>query len=397
MTRRGVAVTSQVAHPNSGFGCSQPLFRPKTAEIDLGRKRTKSRRSRLVTSRAVRPRRQTRRALVAIVLGAGVAGLALPGSGGADPATNANALRARQASLGNRSHAALLSLYSLDARIAQSRAREVALMTRVDAVRAQLAEVAHERSIARAAWHASVAALGAHLRTLYEDGQPDAVAVLLGSTSIDDAMTHIDELERTAKLNRETIVQTQSARIALARAQQQLADRERRLRALVAATAQTTAALEQTRAERSAYIASLARERQFTTRGIARLDAQARASAAQSPAQAQAQKATAPVAAVTTTPAAAAAAATSGASITVVATGYSLSGDTATGLPVGWGVVAVDPSVIPLGARLTIPGYGDGVAADTGTAVHGATIDLWFPTPAQAMAWGRRTVTITVH
>jgi 3D (Asp-Asp-Asp) domain-containing protein len=59
-------------------------------------------------------------------------------------------------------------------------------------------------------------------------------------------------------------------------------------------------------------------------------------------------------------------------------------------------VVAVDPSVIPLGTRLTIPGYGSGVAADTGGAIQGATIDLWFPTVAQARAWGRRTVTISV-
>jgi 3D (Asp-Asp-Asp) domain-containing protein len=83
--------------------------------------------------------------------------------------------------------------------------------------------------------------------------------------------------------------------------------------------------------------------------------------------------------------------------LTVTATGYSLSGHTSTGLPVGVGVVAVDPTVIPLGTRLTIPGYGEGVAADTGTAVQGNTIDLWFRSLADAMAWGRRTVTITLH
>ena len=60
------------------------------------------------------------------------------------------------------------------------------------------------------------------------------------------------------------------------------------------------------------------------------------------------------------------------------------------------GVVAVDPSVIPLGTRMAIPGYGLGIAADTGGAVVGSTIDVWFPTTAQALAWGRRTVTITV-
>jgi 3D (Asp-Asp-Asp) domain-containing protein len=44
-----------------------------------------------------------------------------------------------------------------------------------------------------------------------------------------------------------------------------------------------------------------------------------------------------------------------------------------------------------------IPGYGEGVAADTGSAVQGMTIDQWFPTLADALAWGRRTVTITLH
>ena len=87
----------------------------------------------------------------------------------------------------------------------------------------------------------------------------------------------------------------------------------------------------------------------------------------------------------------------SGRTLSVLATGYSLSGSTATGLPVGWGVVAVDPSVIPLGTRLSIPGYGEGVAADVGGAVQGAATDLWFPSQAQARAWGRRAVTITVH
>jgi 3D (Asp-Asp-Asp) domain-containing protein len=86
-----------------------------------------------------------------------------------------------------------------------------------------------------------------------------------------------------------------------------------------------------------------------------------------------------------------------GSTLTVTATGYSMSGTTSTGLPVGWGVVAVDPAVIPLGTRLSIPGYGEAVASDTGGAVQGATIDLWFPTQAQALAWGRRVVSITLH
>jgi 3D (Asp-Asp-Asp) domain-containing protein len=82
--------------------------------------------------------------------------------------------------------------------------------------------------------------------------------------------------------------------------------------------------------------------------------------------------------------------------MTVYATGYCLKGSTATGLPVGPGIVATDPAVIPLGTRMTIPGYGEGVAADTGGAVQGARIDVWFKSCADAATFGR-SVTITFH
>jgi 3D (Asp-Asp-Asp) domain-containing protein len=82
--------------------------------------------------------------------------------------------------------------------------------------------------------------------------------------------------------------------------------------------------------------------------------------------------------------------------LVVSATCYDLPGRTATGMPVGPGVVAVDPSVIPLGTRMNVPGYGNGVAADVGGGIKGDTIDLWM-TPSQCAAWGRRTVTITIY
>ena len=36
---------------------------------------------------------------------------------------------------------------------------------------------------------------------------------------------------------------------------------------------------------------------------------------------------------------------------------------------------------------MTIPGYGVGVAADTGPGVRGASIDVWLPNEAHAEAW----------
>lgn len=42
------------------------------------------------------------------------------------------------------------------------------------------------------------------------------------------------------------------------------------------------------------------------------------------------------------------------------------------------GIVAVDPGVISLGNDVYVPGYGVGVAADTGSAINGKRIDLGF-------------------
>ncbi len=83
----------------------------------------------------------------------------------------------------------------------------------------------------------------------------------------------------------------------------------------------------------------------------------------------------------------------------MVATAYTAScggcsGMTAIGRPAGHGIVAVDPSVIPLGTRLYIPGYGFAIAGDTGGAIHGNRIDLGFNSYADAMQFGRRAVTV---
>jgi len=75
---------------------------------------------------------------------------------------------------------------------------------------------------------------------------------------------------------------------------------------------------------------------------------------------------------------------------------YGCSGITASGVRAGMGVIAVDPSVIPLGTHLFIPGYGRAIAGDTGGAIVGHRIDLGFNSNGEAMRWGRRTVTVYV-
>ncbi len=88
---------------------------------------------------------------------------------------------------------------------------------------------------------------------------------------------------------------------------------------------------------------------------------------------------------------------------TVVATAYTASsagsnggGQTSTGSAARYGVVAVDPHLIPLGSRLFIPGYGHAVAADTGGAILGHRIDLCMNSLGAALTFGRQVVKVYV-
>ncbi|MEK9153230.1 MAG: 3D domain-containing protein [Patescibacteria group bacterium] len=72
---------------------------------------------------------------------------------------------------------------------------------------------------------------------------------------------------------------------------------------------------------------------------------------------------------------------------------------TKTGEPVGWGVVAVDPKVIPLGATLSFPEIFPGKkfrALDTGKKVKGAKVDIWLPTEEAANEFGRQKITAVI-
>ena len=294
-------------------------------------------------------------------------------------------LQRQNSSLASRSHSALLELYGLDSQLARARAHIVALRIEAAQVRAEREATQQRLTVARRSLDAAQRALGLRVQQLYEQGDEDPLAVVLGAASVNQAFNRLDTLGRVSDMDRLVLQQTLQARQRYRRESRALAGRERSLAGLLADAARTESSLEQARAERASYLASLAARQRLNASSISSLENQAATIEAQA-------KRIVPVA-----PPSGGGGGVTGSTMTVSATGYSLRGRTATGIPVGWGVVAVDPSVIPLGTRMTIPGYGEGIAADTGSAVVGATIDLWFPTLAQARAWGRQTVTIALH
>ena len=87
---------------------------------------------------------------------------------------------------------------------------------------------------------------------------------------------------------------------------------------------------------------------------------------------------------------------------TCSATAYSGGWGTASGMPLGAGTVAVDPSVFPYGTRFFIQTssgswvYGMGEARDCGGSIKGHKIDLWFSSYDTACQWGLRDCTVYV-
>jgi 3D (Asp-Asp-Asp) domain-containing protein len=321
--------------------------------------------------------------VIALALGA-AAGIPAA-SRGEDPAQRAEELRHVQAGLAGKERSAELELYAIESRLATTAASLATIERRTAATEHELEAVDARRAAANATLREGHRLLGLRLRTLYEAGGTDPVALVLGADSLQEALDGLDGLHFAAQQDRNIIQQTVAARRQLGRIARALQARRAELARLRAQAAARVDELGRAAAARRGYLSRLAAERGLNEHRIAQLDAEARS----------AQERTTQVSAPAPSTSAPAAPPQARGALTVRAVGYSLTGSSVTGVPVGWGTVAVDPNVIPLGTRLTIPGYGEGVAADTGPGVRGATIDLWFPSRAQALAWGARTVTVT--
>lgn len=94
-----------------------------------------------------------------------------------------------------------------------------------------------------------------------------------------------------------------------------------------------------------------------------------------------------------------------GSEMTVTATAYTAyctgcSGTTAYGIDLRSNpeqkVIAVDPSIIPLGTKVWVEGYGEAIAGDVGSAIKGHKIDVFIPTYESAMEWGVKKVKIKI-
>ena len=316
--------------------------------------------------------------------------LSASAAGADDPATlqsDVERLRAENDGIAARSQAALLDLYVLEARLARAEKRLEALNAQRAALEREQAAARRTLALARADVDEAERRLEDRLRELYVLGEVDPLAVILAAESLSDALSAFDGLTRLADQDHSLLEELRSARSELQRSLQALAERGAELREVLGRAQAEQAALAAARAERESYLAGLASQRALNVRRIAQLSARAAEASVEAPSPGSRPEPqpedSGPDA--------------GGEQMVVDVVAYCGGVGTASGLPLGWGTVAVDTRIFPFGTRMYIPGYGDGVAADTGSAIIGRIIDIWFPTCAQARAWGRQTLTITVY
>jgi 3D (Asp-Asp-Asp) domain-containing protein len=324
--------------------------------------------------------------------------LSAASSAATGPGSRERTLRSQENALAARLQGATLALYALDSRLGSARVKLAQLQSDAAGLRAQQLRLAQQIAAAKRTLVVSQRNLGASLRTLYEQGDTDPLAVIFGAESLNEAVNTLDGLKHVTDQSNEFVETSLVAQHRLQALRATLSAHRARIESAVHAAARTTRTLAAARADRLSFISGLRSQQQLKASQIDELEAAVQRAEVKSQALTAAVAASGPLSVAAGDPSPASAPVQAGGrTVTVSATGYSLPGHTATGLPVGWGVVAVDPTVIPLGTRMTIPGYGEGVAADVGSGIRGSTIDLWFPSLAQADAWGRRTVTITLH
>ena len=71
-------------------------------------------------------------------------------------------------------------------------------------------------------------------------------------------------------------------------------------------------------------------------------------------------------------------------------------GYTSTGTPADIGTIAADTRYVPYGTKLYVQGYGFGIVEDTGGALKGNHIDIFFHSHSEAMRWGVKSMKVAV-
>ncbi|WP_407856493.1 3D domain-containing protein [Enterococcus hailinensis] len=233
--------------------------------------------------------------------------------------------------------------------------------------------------------------------------ETDSKNLAAETAKLDDKMANLKQELADNKASLEKISQdkaVEKARQAALKAQAEKAAKEAKEKA-AAEKAQAEKAAQAAAAEKAAKEASAKAAAQQAAKDAAQATAKASSAASSSTAATTStSQQTTESSAQATTPSTPT---TSGRTLQMESTAYSCAESvntyfTAMGIDLRQNpqVIAVDPSVIPLGSMVEVSGYGIAIAGDTGGAIKGNIIDCHFSTVAECIQWGRRSVTVTI-
>ncbi|URZ14897.1 3D domain-containing protein [Clostridium felsineum] len=248
--------------------------------------------------------------------------------------------------------------------------------------------------------------LNQRVRAMYMNGTDSYVNILFSSKSFNDFASKANAIAKVIEFDKNVISNVKSQKDVISKESQSLNDENQKLLSLKKSNEDLLLSLNQNVGQQKDLLAKTTQKEQTLLaekaaeeerqREAAAAAAAAAAKAKASPVTPNTNKSNTQLLSSPSQPPA-----VSGSVITLVATGYSDDGFTASGThtvrnPGGYSTVAVDPTVIRPGSRLYVDGYGYAVADDTGGDIIGNRIDLFFSSNQDALNWGRRSVTVHI-
>ena len=309
--------------------------------------------------------------LLVIVFAVNLAGSLVTPSGGALAQTGKRPTAADK-------DTAVREVVTLDSEINSVSEHLGALERKSAELQAEIGALGEEVAFKRKRLTAKRGALADRARNIYVNGRPSTVVMLLGSEDVSEFVKRTDYVNKINRRDTELVVSIKQEAAKLDARLSDLKTRKQDVDDVASEQRSRKAQLVSARAEREKVIASAGEQASAVEQQSASVET--KMSELNPPAAAGHR---------------------TGRFLTMSATGYSpqepgLNDGTASGMKAQRGVVAVDPGVIPLGTRVHVEGYGDAIAADTGSAIKGYRIDLCFDTLAECNSFGRRTVKVEI-
>jgi 3D (Asp-Asp-Asp) domain-containing protein len=273
---------------------------------------------------------------------------------------------------------AVREVVTLDSEIDSVNAHLGALERKSEELQAEIGAIDEEVAFKRKRLTAKRHALAQRARNIYVNGRSSTVVMLLASDDVSEFVKRTDYVNKINERDTELVVSIKQEAAKLDARLSDLKTRKLEVDDVASEQRSRRSSLVSARADREKVIASAGEQAPVVEQQSAGVET--KMSQLNPPAAAGHR---------------------TGRFLTMSATGYSpqepgLNDGTASGMKAQRGVVAVDPGVIPLGTRVNVEGYGDAIAADTGSAIKGYRIDLCFDTLAECRSFGRRTVKVEI-